>query len=165
MKTAEPRFERIMWGLFSSHSTLSPSLTALENVMLPLELAGRRGARVSANDALQRVGLQERTAHYPHQLSGGEKQRVAIARAYVIRPAVLFADEPTGNLDQNTGGAVADLLFEINKEAGTTLILVTHDLELASRCDRVVHMDGGRISADSSDGQRVAPKQFAESQL
>lgn len=124
---------------------LVPSLTALENVMLPLELSGQSAARPAALKALEMVGLEHRVAHYPHQLSGGEKQRVAIARAFVVEPAVLFADEPTGNLDQKTGETVANLLFEINKDSGTTLILVTHDLGLAERCDRIAWMDAGRF--------------------
>ena len=124
---------------------LVPSLTAVENVMLPLELSGQASARASALDALEMVGLSHRLGHYPHQLSGGEKQRVAIARAFVIEPAVLFADEPTGNLDGKTGETVADLLFDINADSGTTLILVTHDLNLAARCDRMVRMDDGRF--------------------
>ncbi len=126
---------------------LVPSLTALENVMLPLELSGRNSARSAAVSALQMVGLDRRTGHYPHQLSGGEKQRVAIARAFVVKPAVLFADEPTGNLDHRTGKTVADLLFDINQESSTTLILVTHDQAIAARCERVVHMDAGRLVA------------------
>lgn len=125
---------------------LVPALTAIENVMLPLELSGRPSPRTQAKEALQMVGLERRTGHYPHQMSGGEKQRVAIARAFVVEPAVLFADEPTGNLDQNTGKSVADLLFRINRDAGTTLILVTHDHALAERCERVVYMDGGRLA-------------------
>jgi putative ABC transport system ATP-binding protein len=124
---------------------LVPSLTAIENVMLPLELSGRNPARAAALVALEMVGLDHRTGHYPHQLSGGEKQRVAIARAFVVQPAVLFADEPTGNLDQRTGQVVADLLFNINEDSGTTLVLVTHDLSIASRCQRVIHMDAGRL--------------------
>ena len=124
---------------------LIPSLTALENVMLPLELAGREDAREAARTALKTVGLDPRRHHYPRQLSGGEKQRVAIARAFVVQPAVLFADEPTGNLDYRTGEKVIDLLFAMNQEANTTLVLVTHDLKLAQRCDRILHMDAGRI--------------------
>jgi putative ABC transport system ATP-binding protein len=120
------------------------SLTALENVMLPLELAGRGDARRAAADTLQRVGLGERTGHYPRQLSGGEQQRVALARAFVTAPAVLFADEPTGNLDTATGARVGELLFELNANAHTTLVLVTHDRELAARCVRVVRMEAGR---------------------
>ncbi len=129
---------------------LLPSLTALENVMLPLELTGVVHAAGIALAALRTVGLEQRQGHYPHQLSGGEKQRVAIARAFVVRPAVLFADEPTGNLDQLTGERVINLLFELNRDAGTTLLLVTHDVSLASRCSRVLYMDAGRFVAASS---------------
>ncbi len=124
---------------------LLPSLTALENVMLPLELQGERQAEERARAVLAAVGLAQRLTHYPRQLSGGEQQRVALARAFVTRPAVLFADEPTGNLDTHTGEAVVDLLFRLNAEAGTTLILVTHDASLAARCDRVLHLDAGRL--------------------
>jgi len=124
---------------------LVPSLTALENVMLPLELAGRRDARSAALDVLGKVGLIARKGHYPRQLSGGEQQRVAIARAFVTRPTVLFADEPTGNLDTATGERVMDLLFELNSAAATTLVLVTHDKALAARCNRIVHLDAGRM--------------------
>jgi len=126
---------------------LLPALTALENVMLPLELTGVIHPARSALDALRTVGLEQRKGHYPHQLSGGEKQRVAIARAFVVRPAVLFADEPTGNLDQHTGERVINLLFELNRDAGTTLLLVTHDVSLASRCSRLLYMDAGRFVA------------------
>jgi putative ABC transport system ATP-binding protein len=122
---------------------LIPSLTAKENVMLPLELTGAGNAAESALQALRTVGLEARSGHYPHQLSGGEKQRVAIARAFVVNPTLLFADEPTGNLDQQTGETVIDLLFRMNAETSTTLVLVTHDPGLASRCDRVLHMDAG----------------------
>ena len=128
---------------------LIPSLTALENVMLPLELAGARDASAAALQAIRTVGLERRKGHYPHQLSGGEKQRVAIARAFVVQPTVLFADEPTGNLDNKTGDSVIDLLFRMNAESGTTLVLVTHDLGLAERCDRVLFMDAGRIERQS----------------
>jgi len=124
---------------------LVPSLTAIENVMLPLELAGRRDARAAAAEVMQRVGLAERARHYPRQLSGGEQQRVAIARAFVTRPDVLFADEPTGNLDTATGERIVDLLFDLNSVAGTTLVLVTHDRALAARCKRIVRLDAGRI--------------------
>ncbi|HUA89390.1 MAG TPA: ATP-binding cassette domain-containing protein, partial [Steroidobacteraceae bacterium] len=123
---------------------LIPALTALENVMLPLELAGRSDARSTALATLERVGLRARTGHYPRQLSGGEQQRVALARAFVGRPAVLFADEPTGNLDAATGARVGELLFGLNRQAHTTLVLVTHDRELAARCDRAVRMEAGR---------------------
>jgi len=124
---------------------LIQSLTALENVMLPLELANHRHPRDAAQQALRNVGLGERADHYPRQLSGGEKQRVAIARAYVIQPTVLFADEPTGNLDQKTGEAVIEILFNMNREYGTTLVLVSHDLALARRCDRIIQMEAGHI--------------------
>ncbi|HSD75739.1 MAG TPA: ABC transporter ATP-binding protein [Steroidobacteraceae bacterium] len=124
---------------------LVPSLTALENVMLPLELAGRRDARNAALEVLGNVGLVARKGHYPRQLSGGEQQRVAIARAFVTRPAVLFADEPTGNLDTATGERVMDLLFELNSAVGTTLVLVTHDKTIAARCSRIIHLDAGRM--------------------
>jgi putative ABC transport system ATP-binding protein len=129
---------------------LIASLTALENVMLPLELAGAEDAAEAALQAIRTVGLEPRKGHYPHQLSGGEKQRVAIARAFVVKPAVLFADEPTGNLDNRTGETVIDLLFRMNEETGTTLVLVTHDLGLAERCDRILFMDTGRIERESS---------------
>ena len=124
---------------------LLPSLTALENVMLPLELAGRKDARSAALEVLEKVGLSARKGHYPNQLSGGEQQRVAIARAFVTRPAVLFADEPTGNLDTATGERVIDLLFDLNAGSGTTLVLVTHDKSLAARCQRIIQLDAGRI--------------------
>ena len=124
---------------------LIPSLTAVENVMLPLELAHHKNPAEAAVEALTSVGLANRAGHYPRQLSGGEKQRVAIARAYVIRPTVLFADEPTGNLDQKSGESVIDILFQMNKEHGTTLVLVSHDLNLAARCDRIIQMQAGQI--------------------
>ena len=124
---------------------LIPSLTALENVMLPLELASHGQPEQAALQTLHSVGLGERAGHYPKQLSGGEKQRVAIARAYVTQPSVLFADEPTGNLDQQTGETVIDILFRLNREYGTTLVLVSHDLELAERCDRIIRMEAGHI--------------------
>jgi putative ABC transport system ATP-binding protein len=124
---------------------LLPSLTALENVMLPLELAGADDAQKPAREILGLVGLGDRLGHYPRQLSGGEQQRVAIARAFVSRPAVLFADEPTGNLDTATGSAIADLLFGLNAQSGTTLVLVTHDERLAARCGRRIGLAGGRM--------------------
>jgi len=140
---ARLRAQRVGFVFQSFH--LIPALTALENVMLPLELAGRTDARGVAAATLAGVGLQDRTRHYPRQLSGGEQQRVAIARAFVTRPAVLFADEPTGNLDTATGARVGELLFELNTHAHTTLLLVTHDRELAARCGRVVRMEAGRV--------------------
>jgi putative ABC transport system ATP-binding protein len=126
---------------------LVPSLTALENVMLPLELAGRRDAREAAKEVLAGVGLAARVGHYPRQLSGGEQQRVAIARAFVGKPDVLFADEPTGNLDAATGEKIIDLLFGLNKATQTTLVLVTHDRQLAARCDRIIQLEAGRVVA------------------
>lgn len=132
--------------VFQSFQLLA-NLTALENVMLPLELAGRIDARTPARTMLERVGLGHRLKHYPRQLSGGEQQRVALARAFVTEPRILFADEPTGNLDSRTGQHIIDLLFELNREKNTTLVLVTHDEALASRCGRRVHLDAGRIVA------------------
>jgi putative ABC transport system ATP-binding protein len=137
------RAQRVGFVFQSFH--LIPSLTALENVMLPLELAGHARARETALETLRQVGLKERGRHYPRQLSGGEQQRVALARAFVTRPAVLFADEPTGNLDAATGARIGQLLFEMNAHSRTTLVLVTHDPELASRCERVVHMEAGEL--------------------
>jgi putative ABC transport system ATP-binding protein len=124
---------------------LVPSLTAIENVMLPLELAGLSNARNSAADVLAQVNLSPRREHYPRQLSGGEQQRVAIARAFVTRPAVLFADEPTGNLDSVTGERIIDLLFDLNKATQTTLVVVTHDEAIARRCSRIIKIEAGRL--------------------
>ena len=124
---------------------LLPTLTALENVLLPLEIRGSDNAEVKAKGLLERVGLTARSGHYPNQLSGGEQQRVAIARAFATDPAILFADEPTGNLDVNTGEKIINLLFELNRERHTTLIMVTHDEHLASRCDRKISLDAGRV--------------------
>ena len=126
---------------------LLPSLTAIENVLLPLELSGTPNAGERARQALVDVGLEERLRHYPKQLSGGEKQRVAIARAFVTGPSLLFADEPTGNLDNKTGAKILDLLFALNTATGTTLVLVTHDLEAAGRCRHVIELGGGRVVA------------------
>lgn len=124
---------------------LLPGLTALENVMLPLEIRGEKNARIQAQELMAQVGLAERETHYPAQLSGGEQQRVAIARAFAGSPEILFADEPTGNLDRNTGHQVEELLFQMNKDKGTTLVLVTHDPELAARCGRQVEMIDGQL--------------------
>jgi len=124
---------------------LLPSLTAIENVLLPLELASTANAPTRARQALVDVGLEQRLRHYPKQLSGGEKQRVAIARAFVSQPSLLFADEPTGNLDNKTGAKILDLLFDLNRAAGTTLVLVTHDLDAAGRCQHVIELAGGRV--------------------
>jgi len=140
---ARLRAQRVGFVFQSFH--LIPALTALENVMLPLELSGSSEARRAALDSLGRVGLSARTGHYPRQLSGGEQQRVALARAFVTRPAVLFADEPTGNLDTVTGGRVGELLFELNASSHTTLVLVTHDSALSARCARTIRMEAGRV--------------------
>jgi putative ABC transport system ATP-binding protein len=141
---------RMVGFVFQSFQLL-PAMTALENVMLPLELAGARSAQPAAREMLARVGLGERLGHYPKQLSGGEQQRVAIARAFVTRPSLLFADEPTGNLDSATGSQVIDLMFELNRERGATLLLVTHDEALSQRCDRVLRLAAGRLV----DGSRA----------
>jgi putative ABC transport system ATP-binding protein len=137
------RAQRVGFVFQSFH--LIPALTALENVMLPLELAGNSAARAAAMDTLRRVGLGPRLGHYPRQLSGGEQQRVALARAFVTRPAVLFADEPTGNLDTLTGARIGELLFELNASSRTTLVLVTHDSQLSTQCARTIRMAAGRI--------------------
>ena len=126
---------------------LLPNLTALENVMLPIEVLGQKDAEQQAQKILESVGLKDRASHYPKQLSGGEQQRVALARAFVTRPAILFADEPTGNLDTRTGEHIEELLFELNKQNNTTLVLVTHDLDLAKRCQRRIHLEAGRVES------------------
>lgn len=138
------RARRVGFVFQSFH--LIPSLNALENVMLPLELLGNRSADSEAIEVMRAVGLQDRLHHYPRQLSGGERQRVAIARAFVASPGLLFADEPTGNLDAKTGQRIADLLFDLNARQGTTLVLVTHDRTLADRCDRVLEMTAGHLA-------------------
>jgi putative ABC transport system ATP-binding protein len=138
--------------VFQSFQLLT-GLTALENVMLPLELTGERDAHDHAADLLDRVGLADRVTHYPKQLSGGEQQRVAIARAFATEPAILFADEPTGNLDNVTGERVIDLLFRLNRDKGTTLVLVTHDEHLAGRCERLIRLEAGRVVADAAEVQ------------
>ena len=137
---------RLLGFVFQSFQLL-PALTALENTMLPLELAGRADARVQAQAMLARVGLGERLGHYPKHLSGGEQQRVALARAFAMRPQLLLADEPTGNLDAATGAQIIDLMFAMNSEAGTTLILVTHDEALAHRCGRTLRLSGGHLES------------------
>jgi len=134
-----------MVGFVFQNFQLLPSLTALENVMLPLEVRGAINAEPQANDWLDRVGLSDRSHHYPQQLSGGEQQRVAVARAFASNAPILFADEPTGNLDTVTGEKVADMLFALNQEQGTTLVLVTHDERLAARCQRQLRMHGGEL--------------------
>ncbi|HAT26571.1 MAG TPA: hypothetical protein DCS89_06125 [Gammaproteobacteria bacterium] len=135
---------------------LLPSLTALENVMLPIELKGDPEANAKARQLLERVGLAERWHHYPNQLSGGEQQRVAIARAFATRAQILFADEPTGNLDTATGDKVIDLLFDLNKEFATTLVLVTHDEPLAKKCGRIIKLVAGEIVSDEKNEDRVS---------
>ncbi len=137
-------------GFIFQNFQLIPTLTALENVMIPLELQGHSGAKAIAQDLLQRVGLGDRMTHYPNQLSGGEQQRVSIARAFSNTPKILFADEPTGNLDDTTGGKVEALLFDLNKEHRTTLVMVTHDLELAKKTNRIIKLKGGQIISDNS---------------
>ena len=137
-------------GFVFQNFQLLPNLTALENVMIPLELRGERGATHEAKQLLARVGLGDRLDHYPTQLSGGEQQRVALARAFINRPHILFADEPTGNLDTETAGTVVDLIFEMNAELDTALVLVTHNLELARRTERTLRLRGGRLVEDSA---------------
>ena len=132
-------------GFIFQNFQLIPTLTALENVMVPLELRGEKGAEKTAMDLLERVGLGDRHDHYPTQLSGGEQQRVSLARAFSNRPKILFADEPTGNLDAETSAVVEKLIFDLNKEAGTTLVLVTHDLELANKTQKIIRLKGGKL--------------------
>lgn len=135
-------------GFIFQNFQLLPTLTALENVMVPLELKKRKDARVKAMELLKQVGLADRATHYPTQLSGGEQQRVSIARAFANEPAILFADEPTGNLDTETGELIEQLIFDLNREKGTTLVLVTHDVELAQKTDRIISIKGGKIQED-----------------
>ncbi|PRY53112.1 putative ABC transport system ATP-binding protein [Arcticibacter pallidicorallinus] len=137
-------------GFIFQNFQLLPTLTVLENVMVPLELRGEKDIKRGALELLEKVGLGERSHHYPTQLSGGEQQRVALARAFSNRPDILFADEPTGNLDAETGEKIVKLIFELNRESGTTLLLVTHDLELASRTQRIIRLKGGELISDLS---------------
>jgi putative ABC transport system ATP-binding protein len=137
-------------GFVFQNFQLIPTLTALENVLVPLELRGESGQEPAARELLARVGLGERFDHYPVQLSGGEQQRVALARAFINRPRILFCDEPTGNLDGDTAQAMVDLIFGLNRERGTTLVLVTHDLELAQRCQRIVRLRNGAVLTDAA---------------
>ena len=136
-------------GFIFQNFQLVPTLTALENVTIPMELLGMGQVRSKAKELLERVGLEDRTHHYPAELSGGEQQRVSLARAFAGKPTILFADEPTGNLDDETGNQVEALLFELNKEHATTLIIVTHDLELAQKTNRIIRLKGGHVIADS----------------
>lgn len=136
-------------GFIFQNFQLMPTLTALENVMVPLELRGEKNIRPRALDLLDKVGLAERSHHYPTQLSGGEQQRVSLARAFSNKPQILFADEPTGNLDAETSEKVVKLLFDLNKEAGTTLVVVTHDLDLAAKTQRIIKIKGGKIISDT----------------
>ena len=140
-------------GFIFQSFNLMPTLTALENVMIPLELRHEKNARTKAMELLAKTGLADRAGHYPAQLSGGEQQRVSIARAFSNSPQILFADEPTGNLDEETGHRIENLIFDLNKELGTTLILVTHDIDLAMRTDRIIRMKGGKISSDEKVNQ------------
>jgi putative ABC transport system ATP-binding protein len=135
-------------GFIFQNFQLMPTLTALENVMVPLELRGEKKVRTRSMDLLDKVGLADRSHHYPAQLSGGEQQRVSIARAFCNQPHILFADEPTGNLDAETSEKIVNLIFDLNKEAGTTLMLVTHDAELAARTQRIIRLKGGKIESD-----------------
>ena len=135
-------------GFVFQNFQLIPTLTALENVMMPMELRGERNVANSARDLLDRVGLGDRTHHYPVQLSGGEQQRVALARAFINQPAILFADEPTGNLDAETSDKIEQLLFDLNQDQKTTLVLVTHDLELAQKTSRIIRLKGGKVLSD-----------------
>jgi putative ABC transport system ATP-binding protein len=151
---ARARVRNAHVGFVFQNFQLVPTLTALENVLVPIELrgAGSRTAEEEARALLGRVGLGERCEHYPVQLSGGEQQRVALARAFMNRPKILFCDEPTGNLDDDTAAAMAELIFGLNRERGTTLVLVTHNLELARRCQRIIRLKGGAVISDESTG-------------
>ena len=139
-------------GFIFQNFQLLPTLTALENVIVPLELQGEKNPQKTGMELLQKVGLADRSHHYPSQLSGGEQQRVALARAFSNKPSILFADEPTGNLDDATGDKVVDLMFQLNKEAGTTLVIITHDLELANKTQQILRLKGGKIISNKSIG-------------
>ena len=137
-------------GFIFQSFQLLPALTSLENVMVPMELLGMKNAQREARDLLEKVGLADRAQHYPSQLSGGEQQRISMARAFANKPSILFADEPTGNLDQETGERVIDLLFNLNRDAGTTLVIVTHDMELAQKSKRILRLKGGKVVSTES---------------
>ncbi len=151
-------------GFIFQNFQLMPGLTALENVMLPMEISGKFNVRKEASDWLSRVGLGDRMDHYPTQLSGGEQQRVALARAFINRPAILFADEPTGNLDGETGALIEELMFSLNEQNGTSLIIVTHDMELARKANRLISLKSGKLVYDSSvlDVKNTASKENNE---
>jgi len=155
------RFRSRSVGFVFQAFQLIPNLTALENVLVPMEIRGQAGARPRAEELLAMVGLEARGSHYPAQLSGGEQQRVAIARAFACRPEVLLADEPTGNLDSETGGRIIELLKTLHREEGTTLVLVTHDPEIAAVADRIINLRDGRIVSDSGNGAAQAPRKAA----
>jgi putative ABC transport system ATP-binding protein len=156
-ENALARFRRRMTGIVFQSFQLIPTMTALENVLVPLELAGRANGMTAATTALDSVGLGHRLGHLPTELSGGEQQRVALARAFVTRPRLLLADEPTGNLDTHTGAAVMDLLFSLQRQSGTTLLLITHDTALAARCDRCVHVRDGRLAPEPETARETMP--------
>jgi putative ABC transport system ATP-binding protein len=157
---AQVRNEHV--GFVFQNFQLMPTLTALENVMVPLELRRESRIKARAADLLQRVGLEKRLQHYPAQLSGGEQQRVALARAFINRPKILFADEPTGNLDAETSERIVQLLFDLNREARTTLVLVTHNVELAQKTQRIIRLKGGLVIADEPANNKYTEKMFAE---
>ena len=158
------RMRNDLAGFVFQNFQLIPTLTALENVMVPMEIFGGKNARASAIELLEKVGLGERLSHYPAQLSGGEQQRVALARAFINRPKILFADEPTGNLDLETGRSVVEILFELNRAFGTTLVLVTHDAELAGRAGCIIRLKGGRV-VDFADSTELEPMRSPGAQL
>ncbi|MBK6265720.1 ABC transporter ATP-binding protein [Marivirga sp. S37H4] len=143
-------------GFIFQSFNLLPTLTALENVMVPLELLGKKNVKPQALELLEKVGLGDRIHHYPAQLSGGEQQRVSIARAFANQPKILFADEPTGNLDEETGAVIENLIFNLNKESGTTLVMVTHDGELAQRTNRILKLKGGKLADDSQQNSNIS---------
>ena len=155
------RFRSRSVGFVFQSFQLIPTLTALENILVPMEIRRQPGARPRAEELLAMVGLEARGSHYPAQLSGGEQQRVAIARAFACRPEVLLADEPTGNLDSETGGRIIELLKTLHREEGTTLVLVTHDPEIAAVADRIINLRDGRIVSDSGNGATQAPREAA----